>query len=171
MQKYMIFLSWPSCAWKSTVSDALFSKYPWLFRVKSDSIKRFIAWYSRQVHIPAVTNMSFDLSESAMKEWFSLLLETRFSLERYQELANRYWYKVIVINLEAPYDILEKRFFERVSSHKESWSNFPINTDVERFKSLYESYMTDKIPATITFDTSAITVEEIVKTIDNIITS
>lgn len=169
MQKYMIFLSWPSCAWKSTVSDALFSTYPWLFRVKSDSIKRFIAWYSRQVHIPAVTNISFDLSESAMKEWFSLLLETRISLEKYQELADRYWYKVIVINLEAPYDILEKRFFERVSSHKESWSKFPINTDVERFKSLYESYMAEKDPATKTFDTSNTSVEEIIIAIDKLI--
>ena len=169
MQKYIILLSWPSCSWKSTVSDTLFEKYPWIFRVKSDSIKRFISWYTPNLYVNNVTNMCFALCESAMQEWFSLLCEIRFTLDTYQALAEKYEYKIVTVNLEAPYEILEKRFSERVTAYKESWSKWYMNTDMGRFTSMYEKYMTDKIDATMSFDTSKVTVDETIKTIDNYI--
>jgi hypothetical protein len=76
------------------------------------------------------------------------------------------------VNIEAPIEILEQRFLERVESAKLDESKKISVTTLEGFHSRYNWYLEqNKDKEAITFDSSKLTAEDIVLKIEELISS
>lgn len=145
MKKYILILYGPMCSGKSTVAKIFLEKTPWVFHLSGDKIKRMISSYTPREYLWVMNNMMVDIAESAVKNWLPILVEWNVWLQnevrkKYQSLANKHWYKFIEINIEAPVEILEERFLERVKNATEKWSKITVTT-VDEMMKRYNGYM------------------------------
>ncbi|MFA6589597.1 MAG: hypothetical protein WCS66_04535, partial [Bacteroidales bacterium] len=81
-----------------------------------------------------------------------------------------YNYKIIEINLEADYSILEKRFEERVASALVNPNSRISNTSKERFKELVEIFEKEKNIKAISFRTDNQEIGRVVEEVLKLIT-
>jgi cytidylate kinase len=77
------------------------------------------------------------------------------------DIVNKNGYEIIEINLEAEYQVLLKRFDERVTNALANKSKTISNTSKDRFKELYDIYEGEKNPNAVVLRTDKLGPEEI----------
>lgn len=154
------------CAGKSTVTKLLM-KSDNVFRGSYDAVKWLISNYSAdsENHREIANELIFSAITTAAASNLSIVVDGGLAdyRSKYRELAEKYNLKYLSINIEAPLEILEQRFLERVDSALQANSKNISVTTLEGFHSRYQWYLdTNKDLEGITFDSSKMTPEEIV---------
>lgn len=166
MNNSIIVLNGPMCAGKSTVTKLLMQNDN-VFRGSYDAVKWLISNYSadNENHKKIAKEIIFNAVATAVELGVSIVIDGGFAdfRNRYKELAKKFNFKYLSLNIEAPIEILEKRFLERVDSALQANSKTISVTTLEGFHSRYQWYLnTNKDFVGITFDSSKMSAEEIV---------
>ncbi len=166
-------LNGPMCAGKSTTSELLLSEIKNSFRVSSDKIKWLISNYSKDEHSELAYKLTLTLANSAFHEGLSLIIDsntysTKIASLSYMELARSENAKFIIVNIEAPIEVLTQRFKERLISAKEAKSKISVTT-IDRMLEIHQKYIDDKDGNNLTFDSSLLKPEEICQKIKELI--
>ncbi len=174
-QKYILVLNGPMCAGKSTVTKILMQGDA-VFRGSYDAIKWLIGGYSadNSEHRKLAKEITFGMITYAVNQGFSVVIDGGFAdyRDRYKKLAADNDYVYLSINIEAPYEVLEKRFLERVESAKKVDSKTISVTTVEGFKSRYDWYITtNKDPEGIVLDSNELSLDQILEEIKTMISA
>lgn len=153
------------CAGKSTITKLLMQNDN-LFRGSYDAVKWLISNYSadNETHRKIAKEAIFSAISTVVEHGLCIVIDGGFAdyRERYKELAYKFNFHYISVNIEAPIKILEQRFLERVDSATQSNKNISVTT-LEGFYSRYQWYLnTNKDSDGITFDSSKLSAEEIV---------
>lgn len=173
MRKFILILNGPVCAGKSSVTK-LFMQKDNIFHGSYDATKWLISNYSPDIelHRKVTKEIVFSAVSKAIQFDFSFVIDggNIDFRDRYKELANKNGYMYLSVNIEAPLEILEKRFLERVESAKQSKSKRLAITTLEEFNLRYKWYLSrNKDPEGIILDSSKLTPEEIQKEIEGLI--
>ena len=160
-------------AGKSTLAK-LFLNEENTIRISSDVVKWLIGGYdaTNNEHRALKEEMAYSLAETGVKNSLSLIVDGGHNKYRkkLRELADKYNYHYLSINLEAPKEILEKRFQERVISGKKNDSQKISVTTKEGFDSRHEWYLKENRDLDgMVFDTTKNTPEEIFKKVKDIL--
>lgn len=165
IKNYILVINGPMLAGKSTLTG-LFLKEGNTLRISSDAVKWLIGGYDAEnvAHRNLKEEMAFSLAETGVRNGLSLLVDGGHAKYRnkLRELAEKYEYHYLSINLEAPKNILEKRFQERVlDAKKRDFKKISVTTK-EGFDSRYEWYVTEnKDSDAMVFDTAENSPEEV----------
>lgn len=175
MKKFLLILNGPMCTGKSTVTK-LFLQKENVFRASSDRIKWLISNYSadNQHHRTIAKKIAFSTIESAMDCGLSVVVDGGLGeyKDKYKELAAKYNFVYVSVNIESPLEVLEKRFLERVESAKRDENKIISVTTLDGFHSRYNWYLEqNKDNEAITLDSNKLTAEEIVLSIERLINS
>lgn len=173
MQKFLLIINGPMCSGKSTITKLFLQKED-VFRGSSDNIKWLISNYSanNQKHREIVKKITLSTIESAMDAGLSVVVDGGFKefKDKYKELASKYNFTYLSVNIEAPIEILEKRFLERVASASRDTSKTISVTTLEGFHSRYDWYLDqNKDHEATTFDSSELTPEDIMLEIEKLL--
>ncbi|MBP6925607.1 MAG: AAA family ATPase [Candidatus Pacebacteria bacterium] len=170
MKKSIIVLNGPICAGKSTVTKLLM-KNDNFFRGSYDAVKWLISNYSTDTksHREIAKEIIFSAISIAAESGLSIVIDGGFAdyRDKYKELAQKFNFHYVSINIEAPVEVLEKRFLERVDSASKVDSKNISVTTLEKFHSRYQWYLnTNKDLDGITFDSGKMSPEEIITEIN-----
>lgn len=173
MNKYILVLNGPMCAGKSTITRLLMQKAG-LFRGSYDAVKWLISNYSadNENHRKTAKKVIFSAISTAVESGLSIIIDGGFADYRdaYRKLAQEFNFRYISVNIEAPIEILEKRFLERVDSAIQANSKTISVTTLEGFHSRYQWYLhTNKDPEGTILDSSKLSQEEILLEIEKMI--
>lgn len=163
MWKRIIIISGPSCAGKSTIANEIFQKVPSIVHVKTDTLKKFISHYDPVQHKKYLSYLTTAYCENVMQQWLSLIVEPHMNegMEmQFRDMADKYWYSICIVSVNAPYEVILQRFQERVQSYITSWSQQYLNTDENRLKDMYQNNQFMKIWYDISIDTSIVNPDE-----------
>jgi predicted kinase len=162
----LIIINGSSCSGKSTTLKKIMSKREHLFWLSQDTIKWLFSKYSYENNYRDLEKIILDLAYSVFKIKYDVIFDSPLYKEFRQkliDLAVKYKYEVIEINLELEYEVALKRFNERVTNamlipEKERKIS---NTSIDRFKELNDIYNQEKNNSAITFRTDKLDAEEI----------
>ncbi len=174
MRKALLVLNGPMCAGKSTVVATLMQR-DGFFRASSDTIKWLISNYSADTsgHRRMAQEITFRAMEAAMEQGLSAVVDGGHHAfrERYRALAARHGCRYVSVNIEAPYEVLKQRFLDRVTDGRKIDRPHISVTTVDGFDARYRWYADENKDrdAAATLDSSALTVEEIVATITEMV--
>lgn len=171
-KKFILVIYGPSCGGKSSVVELLISKHENLFRVSQDKIKWLISRYDKDKHTEIVYSFLVNLAKDAISKGFSLLVEGGNVMKNkgkdFRLMAKRNKMDFFEFNIEAPFDIAKERFKERVKNAKlKGWK--VSNKSLRRFKELYNLHEEKKNKKAPIFDSSVLSVKEIVNKIEGIV--
>ena len=153
--KFIIF-NGCSCSGKSTIIKNILNQREKCYHLSEDSLKWQFSQFKPDVHSDDVTTLLNAVAESICNMKYDILCDTsryRKNREELLKVPRKHNYEVIEINLDVDYEILEKRFDERVAKALVSDSKRIRNTSKERFKEIYDNYQNDKNNSAISFKT------------------
>ncbi|HRH31537.1 MAG TPA: AAA family ATPase [Candidatus Paceibacterota bacterium] len=173
MKKFLLVLNGPMCAGKSTIANIFLARDN-VFRGSSDRIKWLISNYSADnpEHRTIAKKITLAAIESAMESGLSVVVDGGFGDHRaaYKAMAAKNGHAYVSVNIEAPLNILEQRFLERVESAKQK-EDKKISVDtLEGFHSRYAWYLDkNKDTEAAVLDSSKLSTTEIAAEIENMI--
>ena len=168
----LIILNGSSCSGKSSVIKNIMMEKDGLFHLSYDRIKWSFSKYDRNKYYKDVREIIFAVAESVFKMGHNVISDStlyRDTKIKLIDLAFKYKYQVIEINLEASYEVLLSRFNERIADSKIHPERKISNLSKDRFKELFDIFNNEKDPSAITFNTDKQTVEEVTKEISKFI--
>jgi predicted kinase len=170
----IIILNGSSCSGKSSIIKILMKERENLFYLHYDTLKWLFSKYKREKHNKDVQKIVMHVASEVFSMGYDVISEsslTRESRQKLIDLANKNNYEIIKINLEADFDVLLKRFNERVEAAlKIPEKDRKIsNLSVERFKELYEIYNNEKDSDAIVYKTDKENPEEIAEKINKML--
>lgn len=173
MKNFLLILNGPMCSGKSTITK-LFLQKENIFRGSFDNTKWLISNYSpdNQHHREIAKKITLSAIESAMDSGLSVVVDGGFGDYRdtYKELAQKFNFHYVSINIEAPINVLEQRFLDRVESAQQNESKTISVTTLDGFHSRYNWYLEqNKDNEAITFDSSILTPEQICLNIEMLV--
>jgi predicted kinase len=162
-KQFLLIINGPSCGGKSSVVKVMMERYAGLYLGKYDAIKRLISDYTAGAYEEVVYEMVWATMRVALHRGFSVVKEgSLLATEKLLEHAEESGVPLFVANIEAPEEVLLRRFKERVEESKDN-PDIPIsNTSLDRFKELQKKYFNVKMDSPLEFDSSTETPEEIV---------
>jgi predicted kinase len=135
-KRFVIYVSAPSCAGKSTLTVALAKRLPDLYTVSYDKLKWQLSGYHRDRHAGLIKELTLGLLEVVCKTHIPVLLDLSLKDEteylRCCKTAKKYGYGFVTIKLTAPENILIQRFRERVANAKRTGTRISV-TDEKLF--------------------------------------
>lgn len=145
----LIIINGSSCSGKSSIIKVLMKKHNKLFHLYYDSLKWLFSKYNREEHYKDVQRIALSVAKEIFSMKYDVISDSGITKEFREQLINmarENHYKIIKINLEADFDILLKRFNERVESALKVPENDRkiSNLSVDRFKELYNIYNQEK---------------------------
>ncbi len=170
MKNFILVLNGPMCAGKSTVTKLLMQR-DGLFKGSYDAVKWLISNYSadNENHRKISKEVIFGAITKAVESGLSVVIDGGFNdyRDKYRDLADKNNYVYLSVNIEAPLEVLEKRFLDRVESAKlNEHKNISVTT-LEGFHSRYQWYLNqNKDPEGLTLDSGSLTSEEIISILD-----
>jgi len=160
----LVLINGPSCAGKSTAVDSVMKNKENYFRLSYDSIKWSFSNYVAFKYSDEIYNLMLIIMNEMCRVKFDIICDSVIFKEHRQELtevAEKYGYKIVSINLEANYDIVLTRYEQRKKEIAENLHKEPTHTSLEKFKELFDRYHNEKDPDAVTFDTGKQTQEEV----------
>lgn len=164
----LIFLNGSSCAGKSTTVKNIMAKKDKLYQLSYDSQKWQFSQYTREKYSKDVFTLVREILKAVCAMRYQIIADCGLWKEDRESLiaiAKEHGYEVIEINLEAPYDVLAKRFDERVANALAKPGSRIANTSTERFKEIYDIYEAEKNPNALTLFTDKEENEKIIEKI------
>lgn len=144
---YLLSINGPSCSGKSTIIKEILKSEDNLFHLSYDSLKWSFSKYNSKTHYKLVIDLLLNIAEFPFKKKYNIISDSSlYKKDRNKliNLAKKYNYKIIEINLEADSSILEKRFEERIASALANHNSRISNTSKERFKELIDIFEEEK---------------------------
>lgn len=170
-KKFVIHFSGASCTGKSAAVEALGKKMPGIYTVAYDALKWHLSGYTRDqraVIYPLVLGFFEVVCANELPIALIAIIRTAEEYAAYRQIAEKYGYAFISVQLTAPDHILLERFRERVRSAKASNSKRISVTDEGLFlENLKKTFFVP--PGTPTFDTSIASPDEIAERISGMI--
>lgn len=160
----LLILNGSSCSGKSTIIKNIMGQKSRLFHLSYDPLRWLFSKYSRSEQYKDVWAVVFAIADAVFKMRYDIIADAVLYKERRNkliELAKQAGYSVIEINLEADYNVLAKRFDERVAGALADPEKKISNLSKDRFKELYDIFHSEKNLQAITFNTDIQSVEEI----------
>lgn len=165
-----IILNGSSCSGKSAIVKNILEKRDGLFYLSFDRIKWLFSKYSSVNHGDDVGEVLLSVANKICEMKYDVICDSGLHKswrEKLINIATLNGYKIIEINLEADYEVLARRFDERVAKamatpEKERKIS---NISKERFKELFDIFQKEKNTAAITFRTDTQSIEEIAESI------
>jgi predicted kinase len=169
MNQFILILNGPICSGKTKVADSIMSNYKKVFSLSANKIKFLISDYTPNRDRTVVHECLMLIAEKMLQNGMSLLLEggsvTQGKLnENLSELARKYGLGVVTVNIEAPINVLKKRFEERLAIAAERGSKLSVTNDVG-YMERYNAYQSVKKEGHKVFDSSIQSPEKIAKEI------
>ncbi len=163
-----IMLNGPSCVGKSTTVNRIMDEKEKYYKLSYDTQKWLFSKYDRNIHFEDVKAVQRALAETVCGLHYNIICDSalhRETREKLLNIARKYEYEVIEINLEADYEILAVRFDERVKDALQKKSKTISNTSKERFKELYDIYQREKNSSATVFWTDQQNEEKVANSI------
>ena len=171
--KYVINLFGKSCAGKTSVADIIQNFTPGLYTLDWDINKQQLSHYYWKNDSETIRSLSFGFFQAACTVDLPLLLllprfRSKQEFDAYQTYASDSGYgRIISIELDAPDEVLIKRYQKRLEDYWPSKKGIVPKTIEEFTKALHDTYYEPS--NTVTFDSSIVTTEEIAQQILSII--
>ncbi len=168
MEKTLIVINGPTCVGKSAVITELGKLRKGFFHLSYDRVKWCFLDYKSGSHADEIYRMLEALMKECVATGTSVIKDGGLYKEKIVplvELAKDADYKIVEVNLEAPKDVLIKRFEDRVERANKNGREGFANLSEERFWELNEMYEFSKNGELKTYDTSLMSSEEIAKDI------
>lgn len=166
----LIILNGGSCSGKSTIIENIMKRKNDLFHLSYDYLKWQFSNYDPREHrkdvqkiVLAVATCIFKIKCDVIFD--SALYKNKIEREKVIDLAKKANYEIIEINLEADFEILLKRFDQRVVIALIDTNIKRANLSKDKFKEIFDTYNKEKNPSAITFRTDKQSIEEISKNI------
>ncbi len=162
----LLILNGSSCSGKSTIVKNIMQQEEHLFHLSYDSLKWLFSKYSHEEQFKNVREVLIAVAVAIFKQQYNVICDSALYKEQRNkliDLAKGKGYDVIEINLEADYNVLSKRFDERVEQALET----PVherkisNLSKDRFNQLHNIFHSEKNSQAITFKTDIQSIEEI----------
>lgn len=158
MKQFILILNGPICSGKTKALDVIMNNYKKIYRLSPNKIKFLISDYTPDRDRQAVHDCTMIIAERMFREGMSLILEGGSVAQgnlnkRLEELAEKNNITVTVVNVEAPLEVLKKRFEERVDTAVLRGAKVSV-TDDEGFMQRYNAYLAIRPQAVVTFDSS-----------------
>ncbi len=156
----------PSCGGKSTIVKRILEEKPRYYKVSYDALKWGFSQYKADEHFDDVRALVRALAEAVCKIEYNIVCDSGMHLktrEKLFEIARRYNYEIVEINLEAEYDVLRERFEKRLADSAVNPEKRISNTSQTRHRELFDIYNTEKNPDAYTFHTDTQSEDEIVE--------
>ena len=166
--QFLLLLNGPLCGGKSTLIKYMSDTYAGLFVASTDAIKWQISDFTPETYKRTISEMIVEATEVALKDNLSVVGEGLGLMsypdlrDRYYELGEKYDARVLEANIEAPYESLRERFFERVDKGAENGEKLAVTTE-EEMKKRYDFYIEHKNPELPTYDTQEARPEDIAR--------
>jgi predicted kinase len=163
-----IQLNGPSCVGKSTIVARILEERPRYYKVSYDALKWGFSQYKPEVHFEDVRKLVLALAEGVCEIRYNIICDSgmhRKTRENLFAIARKHNYEVIEINLEADYDVLEKRFNKRLADAEANPGKRMANKSHDRHRELFDIYLSEKDPSALTFRTDKMSVEDVVASI------
>lgn len=169
MKQFILIVNGPICGGKSFLIDSIMDNYKKVFRLSANKVKFLISDYTPERDRAVVQECLMILAEKMLHNGMSLVLEggsvAQGKLnESLCEIAEKYNMNVLTVNVEAPLDVLKKRFEERVITAATRGSKLSV-TDDAGYMERYNAYLAIKKDAQKTFNSSTQNPEEMMKEI------
>lgn len=162
----LLILHGPLCAGKTTISKHFSQNYSKVFKASTDDIKWQISDYTSKKYKRVISEMMLRMVDVALAEGFFVIGEglgvDKFPdlLDEYYKVAKKHNILVLELNIEAPYDVLEERFLDRLKRSEESGFKLTV-TDVSDMKNRYDTYLKNRNNNLVTLNTDNISIEEL----------
>ncbi|MGV8086344.1 MAG: AAA family ATPase [Candidatus Woesearchaeota archaeon] len=160
----IILLNGSSCSGKSTIVKNIMKEKDNYFQLSYDSLKWLFSRYNPEKKYGDVQKMLISIAKTVFKMKYNVICDScliKIYRQKLITIAKKYNYKIIEINLEADYDVLSKRFDERVKSALADPKSRICNVSKTRFKELNEMFHKEKNSKALTFRTDLQTVDEV----------
>ena len=167
-----IMLNGYSCAGKSTVVKRLMAERERLYQLSYDSQKWLFSKYIPATHFDDVRAVMRTIAKGVCEMKYDIICDSalyRDPREKLFDIPRAHGYDIIEINLEANWEVLEKRFDERLASAAAHPERRISNTSKDRFKELYDIYEAEKNPSAITLHTDEQDIDAVFRTVQEII--
>ena len=167
-----IMLNGHSCGGKSTIVKRLMAERGRLYQLSYNSQKWLFSKYSHATHHEDVLTLLLAIAESVCGVKYDIISDGglfRETREKLFDIARRHGHEITEINLEASFEVLEKRFADRLESTKVDPTRKISNTSKDRFKELYDIYEAEKNPSAITLHTDEQDIDAVFRTVQEII--
>jgi|SRR3989338_702114 len=159
----LVVLNGASCSGKSTIIKNIIKEKEGYFHLSYDSLKWQFSKYASGKYFKDVNIIMLSILDAVCKLKHNVICESyhKESREKLIVLATEYGYEVVEINLEADWEVLSKRFEERVAEASLNPEIKVANRTIERFKELFDIYEKEKNPSAIIFRTDTQSIEEV----------
>lgn len=159
-----ILLNGPSCAGKSTVARQVIDSRAHLFYLSYDTLKWSFSLYSHLVHGKDIHVLMNTVAETISAMGYDIICDSglhKGGREALFEIPKKYGYEIVEVNIEADYDVLIRRFNERVLDARTNPRMKISNTSPVRFRELFDTYHKEKNQNAVTLRSDTQTAEEI----------
>jgi predicted kinase len=167
MTSKLILINGSRCSGKSLLSKELYKSLDKTILINLDSIKWLYSSYDKEnsYSLQLAKKVSLKMVEEYIKEGLNIIIERAFNfyeyIKPYVDLKNKVDVEIILINIEAPLKVLLERNKSRVHiTPKENRI-----TKIETIRKSFEHYNNNKFIVDLTYDTSKLDIETIVKDI------
>ena len=163
-----VLINGPSCSGKSSIIKTVLKEKDRYFHLSYDALKWSFSHYEAPKHYKEVQEIVRAVAATVCGMKYNMISDAglyKASREKLFKIARAQGYEIIEINFEAEYDMLLKRFEERVAQAKATPERKISNLSVDRFKELYDIYQSEKNPNAILFKTDEQNSEEIVSAV------
>ena len=163
-----ILINGSSCSGKSTIVKAILHTREQLYYLSYDSLKWSFSQYNPDKHIGDIRTLMQSVLQTMITLRYDIICDSGLYSEPREKLialARESDYEIIEINFEADYDVLLKRFDERVVRAQATPEARISNLSREKWKKLYDIYQKDKNPNATTIHTDKQSIEETIETV------
>ncbi len=165
----LVIINGSSCSGKSTVIKNILKERDDFFHLSWDSLKWLFSKYNHDRHYEDVKNLVLATAKTIFKMNYNILSDSSLYREMRNQLislASDSGYEVVEINLEADFEVLAKRFNERVASALLSPERRISNLSKDRFKNLFDIFNKEKNPSAIIIRTDTQSIEDVLREIN-----
>ena len=163
----LVILSGSSCSGKSTIIKELLKQKERYFYLSHDSLKWSFSQYSSGKYYEDIHKLKLCILEAVCELKYNVITEAvgKISRQKHIDIAKIFGYEIVEINIEADWEILSKRFDERIANALANPEIKISNTSKERFKEIYNKFQSEKNPTVVSFRTDIQSIGEITKAI------
>ncbi len=162
-----VLLNGASCSGKSTVVKRVLKDKAGYYQVSYDALKWGFSQYKPDKHFEEVRKLMRALTEAVCVMEYNIICDSglfKETRDKLFEIAQKYNYEIIEINLEAPYEVLVERFDKRVAEAAAGGGRV-TNTSKERHKELFDIYESEKNLHAITYHTDKQSIDEVAEAV------
>lgn len=168
----LLVLNGSSCSGKSTVIKHILTQKERYFHLSYDAIKwQFSQYASGSGHHEDIHTVMLSILGAVCELQYNVVTGAlrKVARQKFIDVAASYGYEILEINLEADYEVVSKRFDERVAHALENPESRVANRSKEKFKELFEIYQREKNPSAITLRTDTQSVEQITERVTQLL--